>query len=89
MNDNLRELYNIKVTGLALMLNVSAQSINNWYKWKETNPEHKLAKLLPDYLVLNGTRYWCQDDVYKIAEFISQLPKGNSKNSIRLTRKDK
>ena len=82
--------YSIKVTGLAMMLNCSAESINNWYSWKEKNSKHELAKLLPDFKIINNTRYWKNEDVYKIAEFVSLLPKGNSKNSVHIVdRKDK
>ena len=76
--------YNIKVTGLATMLNCSAESINNWYNWKENNQDHELASLLPDYKVVDNTRYWNTDAVYKLAEFMLRIPKGKSKDCMHI-----
>lgn len=70
----------VKITTLAIKLNCSTQSINNWYKWKELNPEHELAKLLPDYEMdsRTRTRYWEETDVWKILEFRTKLPTGRN-----------
>ena len=69
----------IKAQELSMLIDTSVQTITVWYKWKETHPEHELAKLLPDYTRIKGgrkTRYWKYSDVAKILEFKKSLPQG-------------
>lgn len=70
----------IKITALALKLNCSTQSINNWYKWRELNPNHELAKYLPNFEVdpKTGTRYWDEEDVWLLLNFKTRLPIGKN-----------
>ena len=56
----------------------SRATIQYWYKWKEDNPEHELAKLLPEY-IQNGTRqtrYWKASDLWRLIEFRQRIPQG-------------
>ena len=69
----------LKVQEVAVAIDSSVQSINGWYKWKKENPDHELAKLLPDYTRDEGgkrTRYWNQSDVWKLIQFKKSIPQG-------------
>ena len=72
----------IKIEELAVYIDSSVQTINNWYAWKKTHPDHELAKLLPapEYVQKGGrkTRYWSADDIHKVIEFKSKLPHGRN-----------
>lgn len=70
----------LKIEEVALMLGVSIQTINIWYKWARENPDNKYASLLPAY-VQSGkrqTRYWKQSDIWKLIEFNKVIPRGRS-----------
>lgn len=70
----------LKVEEVAVTLGCAVNTINNWYMWKRVNPEHELAKLLPDYIQKGSrqTRYWKESDIWKLIEFRSKLPKGRN-----------
>ena len=70
----------LRIEEVALLVNTSTQTINNWYRWKKLNPNHELAKLLPDYIQEGPrqTRYWKKADVWTIAEFKSSIPHGRN-----------
>lgn len=70
----------IKVEELAVLLDVSIQTINNWYRWKKLYPDNERAELLPDY-IQDGprkTRYWDRNDVYKLSEFAQTITRGRN-----------
>lgn len=74
MNDKL------KVEELAILVGVSVQTINIWYRWKKANQDHEFAHLLPDF-EQDGprqTRFWNKSDVYSLLEFKSKLPVGRN-----------
>lgn len=68
----------LKVEEVAVLVGVSAKTINVWYAWKKMHPEEEMAKLLPDYTqtTTRGTRYWSYSDIWKLAQFKNQVPKG-------------
>ena len=68
----------LKIEEVALLLDVSTQTLNIWYKWARENPDNPLAKLVPKYQQSGArqTRYWAQSDVWKLLEFKNQLPRG-------------
>lgn len=68
----------LRIETIALLVGVSTQTLNNWYRWKKIHPEHELAHLLPDYQQdgLRQTRYWKSDDVWKIIDFKHTIPHG-------------
>ena len=68
----------LRVEEVALLVNTSTQTIDNWYRWKKVHPEHEFAKLLRDYIQAGArqTRFWKQRDVWSITEFKSKLPHG-------------
>lgn len=65
---------------VSLLAGITVPTLNRWYKWKHSNPDHELVKLLPDYIRIGNkqTRYWKEKDVYKIIEFRSKLPQGRA-----------
>lgn len=64
---------------VAVLVGTSIQTLNSWYKWKRTHPEHELAKLLPDFERGDRrTRYWKSTDVWKIIEFKTNIPVGRN-----------
>lgn len=69
-----------KIEQVAVLINSSTQTIDNWYRFKRENPNHELSKLLPDYEQEGErqTRYWSPNDVAKLVEFKNNLPKGRN-----------
>ena len=70
----------LKVEEIALSVGVSVYTINIWYKWKRSNPDNDLSKLLPDYIQEGArqTRYWKQSDVWKLLEFRKHITRGRN-----------
>ena len=70
----------LNVQELSMLIGSSIQTIGSWYRWKELHPEHELAKLIPDYTRIGNrkTRYWSQDDVWKLLEFKQKIPQGRN-----------
>lgn len=76
----MKKVRRLKIEEVAAIIGVSTKTINFWYAWKRKHYRHPLAKLLPNYKQ-NGsrqTRYWNPEDVYKLAEFQANLPKGRN-----------
>lgn len=68
----------ITVEEVAVMCDVSVQTINNWYKFKRENPNNEFAQLLPDYQTV-GTRhqrFWDKSDISALRLFQSRMPTG-------------
>jgi len=61
----------LRVEEVAVLLNVSTKTINNWYWFKRENPDNPLSKLLPDYEQTRptGARLWKFSDLDKFGEF--------------------
>lgn len=70
----------IKIEELAMRIDSSTQTINNWYKWKRENPDNELASLLPDYIQEGNrqTRYWNTKDIWKFIEFKTAIIHGRN-----------
>lgn len=70
----------IRIEELAFFVGVSVQTINIWYRWKKLNPNHELAKLLPDFKQVGNrqVRYWKQSDVNSVIEFKRTIPRGKN-----------
>lgn len=68
----------LKAVEVAVAIDVSPQTLNGWYKWKTEEPDHELAKLLPDYQRIGNkhTRYWNQSDIWKLIQFKKSIPQG-------------
>jgi len=70
----------LKVQEVSILIDSSIQTINNWYRWKLSNPTHEMAQLLPDFIKqgAKGTRYWHQSDVWKLIQFKKSLTQGRN-----------
>ena len=70
----------IKIEELAMRIDSSTQTINNWYKWKREHPDDELASILPDYIQEGNrqTRYWKYDDIWKLLEFKTAIVHGRN-----------
>lgn len=70
----------LKVEEVALLVGCSVKTINNWYTWKKENPEHELAKTLPDFIQSGArqTRFWKQSDVWSLINFKTVIPQGRN-----------
>jgi predicted DNA-binding transcriptional regulator AlpA len=70
----------LRIEEVALLVGASTQTINNWYRWKKLNPDHPLAKLLPDYTQegIRQMRFWKKSDVWAIVEFKNSIPHGRN-----------
>lgn len=70
----------LNVQEVALLIGSSIQTISSWYRWKELHKEHELAKLIPDYRRIGNrnTRYWVQEDVWKLLEFKKSIKFGRN-----------
>lgn len=69
-----------KIEQVAVLINTSTETINNWYRFKKENPDHEFSKLLPDYSQdgARQTRYWDSEDIGKLLEFKNSIPKGRN-----------
>ena len=70
----------IKIEELAMRIDSSVQTINNWYKWKRENPDTELASILPDYIQEGNrqTRYWDTEDIWKLVQFKTAIVHGRN-----------
>ena len=70
----------IKIEELAMRIDSSTQTINNWYKWKREHPDNELAQMLPCYLQdgKRQTRYWNTADIWKLLEFKQHIVRGRN-----------
>lgn len=68
-----------KAVEVATMLGVTINTIENWYRFKRAYPDNEYAQMIPDIKHKEGnskTRYWTDEDVYKLAEFKKKVPSG-------------
>ena len=70
----------LKLEEVALRVDVSFKTINNWYMFKKQNPDNEYAKLLPDFIQSGArqTRYWRESDIWKLIEFKQAIPQGRN-----------
>ncbi len=70
----------IKIEELAMRIDSSVQTINNWYKFKREHPEYEICSLLPDYVQEGNrqTRYWNTKDIWKFIEFKTAIVHGRN-----------
>ena len=65
---------------VAVVVGISIQTLNNWYRWKKINPTHEYARLLPKYQQVKGrsARLWSVDDINSLVEFKQKIPHGRN-----------
>lgn len=70
----------LRIEEVALTINSSVQTLNNWYRWKKLHPDSIYAAMLPDYIQVGNkqTRYWNVEDIGKLIEFKTSIPHGRN-----------
>lgn len=70
----------INANETAVLIGCSLQTLNYWYAFKRMHPDNEYAKMLPDYTQEGArqTRYWSQDDIFKLIQFKNEIPKGRN-----------
>lgn len=70
----------LKAVEVALLIDVSVPTLNNWYVFKRNNPDNEMAKLLPDPIQKTNrqTRYWKESDIPKLLEFRTKIVWGRN-----------
>jgi hypothetical protein len=70
----------LNVSEVSMYVGSSIQTISSWYRWKDLNPDHELAKIIPEYTRIGNrrTRYWKMEDVWKLVEFKKNIPQGRN-----------
>ncbi len=70
----------LKLEEVALRVDVSFKTINNWYMFRKQNPDNEYAKMLPDFIQSGArqTRYWRESDIWKLIEFKQAIPQGRN-----------
>lgn len=72
----------LKIEEVAFRLGVSTKTINNWYWYKNRNPEvdNEYIKMLPDYIQEGErqTRFWKESDLPILQQYKESIPRGRS-----------
>lgn len=70
----------LKAVEVALLIDVSVPTLNNWYTFKRQQPDSEMAKLLPDPIQKTNrqTRYWKESDIPKLLEFRTKIVWGRN-----------
>lgn len=68
----------LKVEEVAVLVGVSKQTIDNWYRFKKENPDNKYAQMLPDFVRIggHGQKFWDKADIDYLIKYKSITPKG-------------
>lgn len=63
---------------VCVLVGISIYTLNNWYRFKKTQPKDKYAKMLPKFVQRSDrqTRYWKREDIPKLIEFKTSIPQG-------------
>ena len=70
-----------KAGEVAFLVGISTETLNLWYRFKKQNPDNEYVQLLPDIKHKkddNKTRYWTEDDVFKLIEYKNTIPQGRN-----------
>lgn len=67
-----------KAVEVALLLDISVPTLNNWYKFKRLDPNNEMAKLLPEPIQKTNrqTRFWKEEDIPNLIKFKSSIVEG-------------
>ena len=81
----------LRVEEVAIILQVSVNTINAWYRFRAQEPDNEFAKMLPDF-VREGTsersaRLWKQADIKKFLKFQECRPMGRNGVMGKVTQK--
>lgn len=70
----------IRAEEVTFMVGISLQTLNSWYRWKRSNPDHELARLLPEFVQTGPRqqRFWTRSSIWKLVEFKNSIPHGRN-----------
>lgn len=70
----------LKIEEVAILVGVSTQTINIWYRWRKHNPDNEYAKMLPDFIQQGKRqmRLWKKSDLWALIEFKNAIPRGRN-----------
>lgn len=70
----------LRIEEVALLVGVSSQTINNWYRWKKLHPDDDYAKILPEFEQTGPRqmRLWKKSDLWAFVEFKNVIPHGRN-----------
>lgn len=79
----------IKIEELALAVGVSVKTVNNWYAFKQAEPNNELSKLLPEFQQEHprATRLWKFSDIWRVKDFQSKIKIGRNGSMGSITQK--
>lgn len=65
---------------VVVMLGISENTLNFWYRFKKENPDNEVAQLLPEYTkeTEKSRRLWKRSDLDKLIKFQQTIPKGRN-----------
>lgn len=68
----------LRIEEVALLVGISSQTINNWYRWKKLNPDNDFAKMLPEFTQTGPRqmRLWKKSDIWQLVSFKNAIPHG-------------
>lgn len=71
------EEYTLSINKISQLLDISQNTIGNWYKWYNKNKSEKIPEL-PSYYQkgVKGQRFWKESDIPKLIVFRDWVPKG-------------
>lgn len=68
----------INATQICALCDISIYTLNNWYRFKQNDPDNQYAKMLPEFTKAPGktTRLWKTEDVAALLTFKATIPHG-------------
>lgn len=78
-----------KIEQVAVMVDVSYKTIQNWYDFKRAYPEHQISKMLPEFIQYGcrQTRYWTPEAVEQLKFVKANIPRGQTGLMAAITQK--
>jgi len=79
----------LRAEEVAVLVDISLKTLQNWYQFKKEYPENEYSQMLPDFTQSGErqTRYWTTQDVWKLIEFKQKLPRGRGGVLSKVTQK--
>lgn len=70
----------LTATEVCVLINCSIYTLNNWYMFKNKEPDNEYAQMLPEFTQDDSrqTRYWKIEDIEKLIRFKASIPHGRN-----------
>ena len=68
----------LKIEEVSVLVGVSTATINNWYRFKNENPDNEFAQMLPEFERLgpHNQKFWDKSDIDYLIKYKHLTPKG-------------